>query len=76
MTAFFVAACVVTLLQWYRVRQRALLPLLMIFAFLALAESRDEGSSWRRRFDLGAGVSGLVLLYVVSPRHPGHPPPA
>jgi hypothetical protein len=71
--AFFVAASVVALLQLLRLRERRLLPLLALFALLALAHSRDEGSAWKRRYHLLAGVAGLAQVYVLSPRHHHRP---
>lgn len=69
MLAFFVAATTVTLLQYLRGRDRKLLPLLALFAFLGLAHSRGEGDRWGRIFHFAAGGSGLVLLLALSPRH-------
>lgn len=67
MVAFFVAATVVTLMQYVRVGERRLLPLLALFACLALAHSREDWSA-ARRFHLAAGVAGLALLVMLSPR--------
>lgn len=70
MVSFFIAATVVTLLQFLRLRDRRLLPLLALFLCLALAESREDWYA-ARRFRLAAGASGLVLLYVLAPhQHP------
>lgn len=69
MVAFHVAATVVTLIQYLRVRERRLLPLLALFAFLAMALSRGQWDAWGRAFHLAAGLAGLVLLVVLSPRH-------
>ena len=71
MVSFFIAATVVTLLQFLRLRDRKLLPLLTLFLCLALAESREDWYA-ARRFRLAAGLSGLVLLYVLSPHHHPH----
>lgn len=71
MTAFFVAATTVTLIQFLRQRDLRLLPLLALFLFLALAHSREDWYA-ARRFHLAAGVSGLVLLYLLSPPHHPH----
>ncbi len=73
--AFFVAATVVTVLQWVRLRRRPLLPLMAVFAFLALAHTRPDWSPWQGRFHMAAGLAGLALLYVLSPRR-SHPPTA
>jgi hypothetical protein len=72
--AFFVAATVVTLLQWFRLRRGSLLALAAVFACLALSESQPEWSPWRDRFQAAAGGSGLVLLYVLSPRRSANAP--
>jgi hypothetical protein len=66
--AFFVASTLVTLVQYLRLRDRRLLPLLALFAFLGLAHSRGEWDPWGRRFHLAAGASGLLLLLALSPR--------
>jgi len=68
MAGFFVAATVVTLLQFLRIRERRLLPLMALFLLLALAHSRGAGDPWGRRFHLASGMAGLALLAVLSPR--------
>jgi hypothetical protein len=74
----FVATLVVALLQFLRVRDKRLLPLMALFGFLALAESR-EGWVARRWFQAGAVAAGLSLVAVLS-RPEGRPsqgaPPA
>jgi hypothetical protein len=65
---FFVAAMVVTLLQFLRLRDRKLLPLLALFAFQAAALSDFECPP--NAYHLAAGAAGLVMLFVLSPRHP------
>jgi len=65
----FVAAMVVTLMQFLRVRRRRLLPVLALFAFLALAESREHWDVWRRGFHAFAVVAGLGLVVVLSAPH-------
>ncbi len=69
LTAFFVAASVVTLVQWVRLRERRLLPLIALFVLLALAHHQPDWST-ARPYHLAAGVAGLVLLVMLSPRHP------
>jgi ammonia channel protein AmtB len=71
--AFFVAATVVTLLQYLRLRERRLLPLLVLFALTAAAHGFYDwpGSRW---LHMAAGAAGLALLVMLSPRH--HPPAA
>jgi len=69
----FVAATVVALLQYLRVRERRLLPLLALFAFQAQALSREWWDVWRDVYQASACGAGLVLLVLLSPRHP--PPP-
>jgi hypothetical protein len=71
--AFHVAATVVTLLQYLRVKDRRLLPLLALFASLAAAHTLGEWDPWGRAFHLAAGFAGLVLLFLLSPRRPPAP---
>jgi len=62
----FVAAAVVTVVQFLRLRDRRLLPLAFLFAFLAGVEGREPWEAWRRRFQVGALASGLALLAMLS----------
>jgi hypothetical protein len=68
MVGFFVAATVVTLVQYLRHRDRRMLPLLALFVLLAVAHSRQPSDPWAGRFHLAAGTAGLALLVMVSPR--------
>ena len=70
MVAIFVASAVVTLLQFLRLRDRRLLPLMALFALLAAGSFRGIHDGWGRAFDYAAGVAGLALLVMLSPRHP------
>jgi hypothetical protein len=72
LAGFFVAATVVTILQFLRLRDRRLLPLLAVFACLALAHAQADGyRAWP--YHLAAGIAGLVLLFALSPRQrPSH----
>ena len=79
MVGGFVAATVVTLLQFVRVRDRRLLLLAAMFAFQAQALAREWYDFWRDVFQAGVGAAGLGLLLALSPRHPRpvpSPPPA
>ena len=67
LAGFFVAATVVALLQFLRLRDWRIVPLLALFACLALAHAQDDWFA-ARPFHLAAGVAGLVLLVVLSPR--------
>lgn len=69
MVGFFVAAALVTLAQWLRVKEARMLPLLALFLLLALAHSRPGWEAWSRWFELLAGGAGLVLLVMLTPRH-------
>ena len=81
MTPFFVAAAVVVLVHFARVRDRRILPLAAAFALLGLAEITDAW--WDRRWlQAGAIVAGLSLLALLRPpaapvpeRRPSPPPP-
>jgi hypothetical protein len=76
--AFFVAATVVALIQWLRLRERRLLPLLALFALSALGHFQDDFFA-ARPYHLAAGAAGLVLVVMLAPRpkpERGHPPAA
>lgn len=78
MVGAFVAATVVTLLQFLRLRDRRLLLLAAMFAFQAQALSREWYDFWRDVFQTGVCAAGLALLLALSPRHPHavpSPPP-
>jgi hypothetical protein len=62
----FVAAAVITVVQYWRLRDRRLVPLALLLAFLAGAEAREPWEAWRRRFQIAALVSGLALLAMLS----------
>jgi hypothetical protein len=74
MVGAFMAATVVTLLQFVRVRDRRLLLLAAMFAFQAQALAREWTDVWRDVFQIGVCAAGLGLLLALSPRHP-HPTP-
>jgi hypothetical protein len=78
MVGGFVAATVVTLLQFLRLRDRRLLLLAAMFAFQAQALSREWYDFWRDVFQSGVCAAGLGLLLALSPRspHPVPPPPS
>jgi hypothetical protein len=77
MVGAFMAATVVTLLQFVRVRDRRLLLLAAMFAFQAQALAREWYDVWRDAFQIGVCAAGLGLLFALSPRrpHPAPPPP-
>jgi hypothetical protein len=62
----FVAATLITIVQFVRLRDRRLMPLAFLLAFLAGAEAREPWEPWRRRFQLAALASGLALLAMLS----------
>lgn len=69
LVAFFVAAAVVTTLQYLRLRERRVLPLVAMFLLLAAAHFRGEWDRWGRGFHFAAGAAGLLTLVAISPRH-------
>jgi hypothetical protein len=74
MVGGFVAATVVTLLQFLRLRDRRLLLLAAMFAFQAQALAREWWDVWRDVFQSGVCAAGLGLLLALSPRRPPAPP--
>ena len=71
LAGFFVAATVVTLMQFVRVREKRLLPLLALFACLAVAHSRDDWFA-ARPWHIAAGLAGLALLVILTPHQHTH----
>jgi hypothetical protein len=78
LVAFFISATLVALRHYLRVRDRRHLPLVLMFALLALAHSHHEQSPWGIGYHVAAGLAGLAQLVVLSPRtaHPPAAPPA
>ena len=68
MVGFFVAATVVTVIQYLRHHERRLLPLLALFVLLAAAHSRGAWDPWGGRLHMAAGTAGLGQLIVLTPR--------
>ena len=66
--AFFIAAAFVTLLQFIRVRERRLLPLMALFALAALGHATDD-PRWAPLFHMASGAAGLALVVMLAPRH-------
>jgi hypothetical protein len=62
----FVAAAVITVVQFWRLRDRRLVPLALMLAFLAGAEGREPWEAWRWRYQIGALASALALLAMFS----------
>jgi hypothetical protein len=74
MIGAYVASMVVTLVQYVRLRDRRLLLLLALFAFQALALTRDWWDYRKEVFQTASCASGLVLLLVLTLRRPASPP--
>ena len=66
MIGFYTAATVVTLLQFFRVRERKLLALALLFGAQALAMSREWWDPWQRVFQLASAAAGLALVAFLS----------
>ena len=75
MVGLFVAATVVSLLQFLRVRDRRVLLLAVMFAFQAQALGREWYDVWRDVFQAAVCAAGLLLLRALSPRHAHAAPP-
>jgi hypothetical protein len=72
-TAFFVAAATVALLQFLRLKDRRLLALCALFALHGAGRVLGEATLGGMVADLLAGCAGLTLLYWLLP-HQTHPP--
>jgi hypothetical protein len=79
----YIAAAVVTLVQYLRLRERRLLLLAALFAFQVQALSREWWDGWKHVYEGAVCVAGLALLLAMTLRHPAaakptvaHPPAA
>jgi hypothetical protein len=73
LTSVFVAASVVTLMHYTRVRRLRALPLAGMFAFLALARTQSHPTSLGFWADLLAAACGFAHLMLLVPRHAPEP---
>jgi hypothetical protein len=70
MTGLWIASTVVALAQYLRLREKRLIPLMLLYLLLALAESLEVWD-WRRPWVQRMAVAaGFALLIAISPRHP------
>jgi hypothetical protein len=79
MIGAYVGSMVVTLVQYLRLRDRRLLLLLALFAFQALALTRDWWDYKKEVFQTASCAAGLVLLLALTLHRPpasGAAPPA
>jgi hypothetical protein len=72
LVAFHLAGAGVTLLQFARGRDRRLLPLAILFICLAAGFHLGQWDRLGRLFLYGAGLSGLGLLFSLTPRTRPH----
>ncbi|MFN8094761.1 MAG: hypothetical protein U0599_21520 [Vicinamibacteria bacterium] len=70
MVGAYVAATVVALVQYLRTHDRRLLLLVLLFAFQGQAIAREWYDFWKDVFQTGACAMGLLLVLLLSPRHP------
>jgi hypothetical protein len=64
----YVAATIVTLVQYLRLRDKRLLPLMALFAFEAQALGREWFDAWKDVFQGAACLAGLVMLMLLTMR--------
>ena len=75
MVGIFVAAAVVSLVQFLRVRDRRLLLLAAMFACQSQALAREWYDVWRDVFQAGVCAAGLALMLMLSRRRAHEPAP-
>ena len=73
MVGGFVAATVVSLVQFVRVRDKRLLLLAVMFACQSQALAREWYDVWRDVFQAGVCAAGMALTLMLS-RRPAHQP--
>jgi hypothetical protein len=61
-SGFYVAAAAATLVHWLRMKDRRLLPLLLLFTMMAAAHSFEWWHRGHYAFELAAIACGLALL--------------
>ncbi len=74
MVGAYIAATIVALVQYLRLRDRRLLALVALFAFQAQALNREWFDFWKDLFQTGACAAGLGLLLALTLRHPAAGP--
>jgi hypothetical protein len=70
----YVASLVVTLVQYVRLRDRRLLALLALFAFQALALTRDWWDYKKEVYQTASCAAGLLLLLMLTLHRSPAPP--
>lgn len=75
MTGAFVAATVVALLQYVRVRDLRVLLLAAMLLLQAVSLSLDWSSAWKDISQGAVCLAGLALVLALGARHPKPPPP-
>jgi hypothetical protein len=73
MTALYVGALAVALVQYLRSHERRLIVLMALLALLAAAHAGDVDPAWAKGFHVGAGLTALALVFILSPRPARHP---
>jgi hypothetical protein len=66
----YIAASVVAIVQYLRLRDWRVLALAALFAFQVQALSREWYDVWRNVYQSAACGAGLLLLFVLTPRNP------
>ena len=66
MTGAFVSLTVVAIVQYLRVRDRRLLPLMVMAALQALALFLDPRNAWKDISQGAVCIAGLVLIFMLS----------
>lgn len=66
MAALYVGALVVAGVQFLRAREPRLLPLMALLGLLAAAHARGTPPRWAMAFHVGAGLTSLALVFVLS----------
>jgi hypothetical protein len=70
MAGVYVGVLVVALLRFIRSRERKLVPVLALFALLAVAQACEPYGRARPFWHFAAGLAGLALVFTLAPQPP------
>ena len=74
MAGAYVGVLVVALVRFIQSGERRLFPVMLLFALLAVASTREPGSRAASLWHLAAGLSGVAVVVAMASRPPSRRP--